>query len=237
MRLDGHLRKLYKHTDTYLRAVSSMCEASRVLSDDFKEVSAAPHAATRSARCAHSTMPFTHTVHTPSVRRRSRPTLGCRPRRTSSHRPTTRCSPSSCSCWASCSTSRSSSPSAARSKDARTSTSGSPTARRCGSTTMRTGASRWGRFRRIRPTRRRTSRTSRMRAKPTPSTRRWSRPTSRPSPGRPPPSRGLHGACRVAGGVLRDGVVVLASAAGRQQAFASSASTAAGWRSVRDVTA
>ena len=44
MRLDGHLRKLYKHTDTYLRAVSSMCEASRVLSDDFKEVSAAPHA-------------------------------------------------------------------------------------------------------------------------------------------------------------------------------------------------
>ncbi len=37
MQLDGSLRRLYKHTDGYLRAVHTMCETSRVLADDFYE--------------------------------------------------------------------------------------------------------------------------------------------------------------------------------------------------------
>lgn len=37
MRLDGYLRRLYKHTDSYLRSVNAMCEASKLLADDFAE--------------------------------------------------------------------------------------------------------------------------------------------------------------------------------------------------------
>ena len=37
MQLDGALRRLYKHTDGYLRAVHSMCETSRQLAEDFAE--------------------------------------------------------------------------------------------------------------------------------------------------------------------------------------------------------
>ena len=29
LRIDGHLRKLYKHTDAYLRAVNTMCEGTK----------------------------------------------------------------------------------------------------------------------------------------------------------------------------------------------------------------
>ena len=37
VRLDAYMRRLYKHTDAYLRAVNAMCEASKVLADDFAE--------------------------------------------------------------------------------------------------------------------------------------------------------------------------------------------------------
>lgn len=37
MRVDASLRKLYKHTDAYLRAVNAMNEASKALADDFAE--------------------------------------------------------------------------------------------------------------------------------------------------------------------------------------------------------
>ena len=32
------MRRLYKHADAYLRAVNAMCEASKLLADDFGEV-------------------------------------------------------------------------------------------------------------------------------------------------------------------------------------------------------
>lgn len=35
MEVDAHLKKLYKRTDAYLRAMSSMCECARLLSDDL----------------------------------------------------------------------------------------------------------------------------------------------------------------------------------------------------------
>ena len=36
-RVDKHLRQLYKHTDSYLRAVNAMTEASKALADDFAD--------------------------------------------------------------------------------------------------------------------------------------------------------------------------------------------------------
>ena len=36
-KLDAFLRRLYKHTDAYLRAVNGLCEASKTLVDDFSE--------------------------------------------------------------------------------------------------------------------------------------------------------------------------------------------------------
>ena len=41
LQLDAHLRRLYKHADGYLRKMNELCEASRLLSDDFAEVRAA----------------------------------------------------------------------------------------------------------------------------------------------------------------------------------------------------
>jgi hypothetical protein len=58
VRLDANFRKLYKHTDSYLRSVSAMIEASKLVADDFAEaLEAYPgmRAAADQFRVAHHT--------------------------------------------------------------------------------------------------------------------------------------------------------------------------------------